>query len=69
MSAPEQQADRSALAARAKAAANLTRRPDLRDAGPPHSSVLCLAEDWLCRYPADDGHPVHVPYVEGEYLR
>lgn len=69
MSAPEQQADQHALAVRAQAAANLAAHPDRRDAGPPHDSVLCLAEGWLCRYPGDSSHPVHVPYVEGEYLR
>ena len=39
------------------------------DDGPPHTRLLCLAEGWLCRYPADDGHTDHAPYVEGEYLR
>lgn len=39
------------------------------DAGPPHYGPLCLAQGWLCRYPAGDGHSNHGPYVEGQYLR
>lgn len=42
--------------------------PGMRDAGPPHSRLLCIPGDWLCRYPADDGHSIHAPYVENEYL-
>ncbi|MGW4825449.1 hypothetical protein ACWEP4_42900 [Streptomyces sp. NPDC004227] len=40
-----------------------------RDAGPPHRGLLCFhpAYDWLCRYPAGNGHSDHAPYVEGEY--
>ena len=33
--------------------------------------LLCFPEGsdaWLCRYPAYDGHDIHIPYVEGEYL-
>ncbi|MDT0387856.1 hypothetical protein [Streptomyces dubilierae] len=41
------------------------------DAGPPHRGLLCFGPtgDWLCRYPAGDGHSDHAPYVEGEYRR
>lgn len=68
--------DRSAVAefraylARRKQQA--TEHPGARDAGPPHDGALCLPEGvggWLCRYPLGDGHRVHTPYVEGEYLR
>lgn len=47
-------------------------RADYEDAGPPHNGLLCLPEGiggWLCRYPLGDGHNIHTPYVEGEYLR
>jgi len=67
-----QTGDQYILAARRQAAANLAAHPDRRDAGPPHTGLLCLPEgtgSWLCRYPIGDGHPTHVPYVEGEYLR
>lgn len=37
------------------------------DTGPPHDGLLCFANGWLCRYPADDEHSVHAPYTEWEY--